>query len=117
MAEIRELVDGPAAVPDGPPPGAKELSRYIGQLANGLEEAYAAVYLQSDAAPIMVRAVRFTPSEQYASNARPGDTRVSRSPARVRVELGRIVAVVTGDGGACFQAVAAYLQALSDTRK
>lgn len=116
MTEIRELVDGPAEVPDGPPPGPKELSRYIGQLANGLEEAYAAVYVQPEGVSVVVRAVRLTPAEQRAFNARLGDRRVSTSPARVRVEMGRIVAVVISDGGPCFQAVSAYLQALSDRR-
>src|SRR5712691_1805294 len=38
MASIRELVDGPAAAPDGPPLDARELSRYLGQLADGVEE-------------------------------------------------------------------------------
>jgi len=40
MASIRELVDGLATIPDGPPLDAKELPRYLGQLADGVEEAY-----------------------------------------------------------------------------
>src|SRR5580693_1202638 len=40
MASIRQFVDGSAAVPDGPPLSARELSRYLALLADGIEEAY-----------------------------------------------------------------------------
>ena len=102
MASIRELIDGPAAVPDGPPLDAKELSRYLGQLADGLEEAYAAVYMQADANLITVRAVKFVPGEKPLARARSGTIRI-----------GSIVALVTGEGE-CFQAVGAYLGSLAN---
>jgi hypothetical protein len=113
MASIRELVDGPAAVPDGPPPDARELSRYLGQLADGVEEAYGAVYMHSDADLITVRAVKFAPGEKPSDRAHVGDMRVSRNPGVIRVTIGPIVAIVTGDGE-CFQAVGAYLKSLAN---
>ena len=112
VASIRELVDGPAAVPDGPPLDAKQLSRYLGQLADGVEEAYGAVYMQSDAELITVRAVKFAPGEKPPTTRYASDRRVAGTPALIRVAIGPIVAIVTGDGD-CFQAVGAYLQSLA----
>jgi hypothetical protein len=118
MASIREIVDGPVAVPDGPPLDAKELSRYLGLLADGVEEAYGAVYMQSDAMQsdadlITVRAMRLASGEKPSARAHFGDTRVSRDFGMIRVAIGPIVAIVTGDG-ACFQAVGAYLKSLAN---
>jgi hypothetical protein len=113
MASVREIVDGPVAIPDGPPPDAKELSRYLGLLADGVEEAYGAVYMQSDADLITVRAMRLAPDERRPALAHFGDTRVSKNSGMIRVAIGPIVAVVTGDG-ACFQAVGAHLKSLAN---
>jgi hypothetical protein len=113
MASVREIVDGPVAVPDGPPLGAKELSRYLGQLADGVEEAYGAVYMHSDTNLITVRAMRLAPGERPSPRAYSSDIHVSRSPGMIRVAIGPIVAIVTGDGE-CFQAVGAYLKSLAN---
>jgi hypothetical protein len=99
-ASICELIDGPAPVPDGPLLDAKELSRHVGQLADGVEEAYGAVYMQS-AELITVRSVKFAPTEKASARAYSSDTRVSRNPGTIRFEIGQIVAIVTGDGE-CF---------------
>ena len=113
MASVREIVEGPVAFPDGPPLDAKQLFRYLGQLADGVEEAYGAVYMQSDAYPIVVRAIRLAPGEKPSALARPSDARLSRNPGIVRVAIGQIVAIVSGDGE-CFQAVGAYLKSLAN---
>lgn len=110
MAEIRDRVDPPAALPDGPPLDARELSRYRAQLADGLEQGYGAVY--SDAAQlVIVQAVKFAPTEP-ASVLASGRARVSNS-SEVRVQIGRIAAIITG-GGACSRAVGAYLATLAN---
>jgi hypothetical protein len=114
IASIRQLLDGPAAVPDGPPLDAKALSRYLAQLADGVEEAYGVTYMQSDAGLITVRALRFSPGDPSAGRSTDGDTRGSRNPAMIRVALGTIVAIVTGASGACFQDVATYLKSLAN---
>ena len=113
VASIREHIEGPVAVPDGPPLDAKELARYLGQLADGVEEAYGAVYMQSDAGLITVSAMRLAPGEKPSARAHFSDTAASRHPGMIRVAIGPIVAIVTGDGE-CFQAVGAYLKSLAN---
>jgi hypothetical protein len=56
----------------------------------------------------MVRAIRFAPDGQPSTRG----TGVSPNQKMIRVEIGRIVAVVTGDG-ACFQTVGAYVKSLA----
>jgi hypothetical protein len=114
MASILQLLDGPAAVPDGPPLDAKALSRYLAQLADGVEEVYGATYMQSDTGLITVRALRFSPDDPSGGRSPDGDTRGSRHPTMIRVTIGPIVAIVTGASGACFQDVATYLKSLSN---
>lgn len=112
IASIRQLIDGPAAVPDGPPLDAKQLSRYLGQLADGVEEAYGAVYLQSETSLITVRAIRFAASGPISSRGDAADKRDSNL-GTARVAIGPIVAIVTGEGD-CFQAVGVYLKSLAN---
>jgi hypothetical protein len=112
LASIRQHVDGPAAVPDGPPLDAKALSRYRGRLADGVEEGYGAVYMQSATDLITVRALRFAPAEKASADVSSDSTHRVRNPAMIRVAIGPIVAVVSGNGGACFQVVGAYLKSL-----
>jgi hypothetical protein len=107
IASIREHMDGPSLVPDGPPPTARELSRYRLLLADGVEEAYAAIYTQSDTNPIVVSALRFAVTERPFSP--PHDEQASNH----RVEIGPFDAVVSGDNGQCSQAVEAYLESLA----
>jgi hypothetical protein len=83
------------------------------QLADGVEEAYGAVYMQSDANLITVRAMRLAPGEKPWASAHSGDPSASRNPRMARVAIGPIVAIVTGDGE-CFQAVGAYLKSLAN---
>jgi hypothetical protein len=114
IVSIREMVDGPPVLPDGPPLGPKQLSRYLSQLADGVEEAYGAVYLQSEADVIRVRALRFAPTEKPAGSARLNDTSVSRNPAMLRIAIGPIVASVTGIRGECFRVVGEHLKSLAN---
>jgi hypothetical protein len=48
IGEIRERVDGPTRMPDGPPLSHRELARFRFSLAEGVEEGYAAVYQQDE---------------------------------------------------------------------
>ena len=98
-------------LPDGPPLTAREFSRYRLQLADGVKEAYAAIYKQSEPEPILVYALRFPGTERPVD--RSGDTQPSKNPRVIQVALGPIMTVVHGDGGQCFQAVGAYLQSLA----
>jgi len=114
IISIRQIIEGPAKVPDGPPPGSKELSRYLGQLADGVEEAYGAVYLDADENLIVVRALRFASIETPVTTGEFSGAEVTASPATLRVPIGSIVAVVNGYQGACRRAIEAYLKSLSN---
>jgi len=111
IASIRERVDPPPTVTDAPLTRA-EASRYFLRLADGVEEGYAAVYAQDGSNDsIVVSALRFAATENpFYSLA---DAKAFYRPT-TRIEIGRIVAVVTGGGGECFQALETYLKSLSN---
>lgn len=111
-ASIRQRVDGPLTIADGPPLDASALSRYLGQLADGIEEAYGAVYMQSATDLITVRAVRFAPNERAATGFPSDTTPVSANPPLLRVAIGPIVAIVNGSDGPCFRVVSTHLKSL-----
>jgi hypothetical protein len=112
VASIRERIDGPVLAPDGPPLSPREFSRYRSKLADGVDEAYAAIYLQSEQDLTVVYSLRFASTERPAD--RWSDTRTSTNPRLVRIAIGPIVTVVSGDGGPCFQAVGAHLRSLAN---
>jgi hypothetical protein len=72
-----------------------------------VEEGYAAYYLQSETDVIAVHALKFGPNE---GSSHPTNRRLS--PA-TRIDLGAIVAVVSGRDGPCFQAIEAYVKSLA----
>jgi hypothetical protein len=112
LASIRELMEGPAPMPDGPPLDTRQLAGYRLQLADGVEEGYGAVYKHSDSVLLTtVHAARFAPGQQPSARRDFGHPRRSRNPAMITI--GPIVALVSGDG-ACFQAVANHLKSLAD---
>ena len=91
-------------VPDGPPIDAGASSRYWAQLASGVEEAYAAIYTEPEDS-VTVQAIRFAPAERHPA------PELSGNPNSIRVDIGSIVATVTGNGD-CFQTVGAYVKSL-----
>lgn len=113
VGAIRERMDGPVRVPDGPPATRRELSQYRLQLADGVEEAYAAVYRQPDPAQGLIVVYGSTLSDAAARAARQGFARPSENPKIIRLTMGSTVVVLHGDGGPCSQAIGAYLQSLS----
>lgn len=107
VASIRERVDGPTLVPDGPPPTAREISRSRLLLADGVEEAYAGIYLmQSEPKLIVVYGLRFAVTKRPFY---PPSTASNH-----RFAIGPIDVLVSGDGGQCSQAVEAYLKSLAN---
>jgi hypothetical protein len=105
-------MDGPVLVPDGPPLTRKQLSQYRLQLAEGVEEAYAAVY-QQDPGQELVIVYGSKLSDARAPVERSSLGRASENPRIVRLTIGSVVVVLHGDGGACFQAIGAYLKSLA----
>jgi hypothetical protein len=112
IASIRERIEGPIVVPDPPALTVKGMSAFRLHLAEGVAEAYAAVYTQAESGSVVVYGVRFTGAEQAVDPA--SGARRTRSPRIIRVTIGSIVAMVNGDGGPCFQAVGAYLKSVAN---
>jgi hypothetical protein len=107
IISIREgMTARPRNIPDGPPIDAGAMSRYRAQLANGVEEAYGAVYTESENF-VIVRAIRFAPGAPHSA------PELSENQKMMRVDIGPIVAIVTGSGD-CFQAVGAHLKSLAN---
>jgi len=106
LASLRRSMGEVPAVTDAPLT-RRDASAYQLLLAEGVEEGYAAVYTEGDPAQrTVVHAVRFTrPNSDPTSPVKP--------PNAVRFEIGRIVVVVSGDRGGCFQAVEAHVKSLS----
>jgi hypothetical protein len=96
MGEVPVVTDAPLT--------RRDASSYKLLLAEGIEEGYAAVYTPSEGERTLVRALRFSgrPPER---SSKPLDT--------TRLEIGRIVVLVSGDRGECFRSVEAYLKSLS----
>jgi len=107
VAEIRERMQwSRLPMPDGPPLDRKAAARDRLLLADGVEEAYAAIYSMSpDGSPIVVYALRFTATTRPFYP--PG------TASNHRIETGTIDAFVSGDGGQCARAVEAYLKSLA----
>jgi hypothetical protein len=110
IASIRERVEGPVVVPDGPPPPAPELSRYRLSLADGVNEAYAAIYTQAGSTlPVIVYGFRFSSGRQPFSFS---DTIGSDVSNAVRMQIGPITTVIDVNDDACSHAVEGYLKSL-----
>ena len=114
VASIRERLDGgPPLVPDGPPLTPREQARYRLRFADGIEEAYAAIYLPSNSSGlVVVYGLRF-PSADNAVDVW-ANARRSKNLSTVGLTVGPILAFVSGDGGSCFQSVVAYVKSLEN---
>ena len=111
IALISERI-APSRMPDGPPLTMRESTRVRANLANGVEEAYAAIYVESSLTPlVVVHGLGFASTDDAGDFLR--NARASNRSTRVAVATGRIVATVSGDGGQCFQAVEAHLESIA----
>jgi hypothetical protein len=111
IVEVRERLGGTPLMPDPPSLTARDAARFRLQLAEGIDEAYAAIY-RDTASPalIVVYALRF-PNARDADEFWSG-ARAARNPDIAALVSGAIVAAVSGPSGACRDAVAAHLQSL-----
>jgi len=108
-ATIRERIDPPRRMPDGPPLSAAELARFLLGLADGVERSYAAVYAGATGEPLVtVYALEF-PTDQDANRFR---AELRPSPSADIFSLSRIVAVVAGPHNACRTAIADHVRTL-----
>ena len=101
-AAIRERMVSNALVPDGPPPSRPEMAAAKLQLADDLEEAYAAVYADEQFRLIAVYATtrKVTAPPPVADKTRPR--------GGMRLTIGRTEIAVLGDGP-CLDAIQAQL--------
>lgn len=106
VATIRERVVAPPQLPDGPPPGRAELARFRLQLADDVEQAYAAIYADAEARTVVVYGVRF----KTAPVPKPS-RETAASVSNVRLAADRTLVMASGSGP-CFEAVAAFLREL-----
>ncbi|MQA28374.1 MAG: hypothetical protein GEU82_00845 [Luteitalea sp.] len=110
VATIRSRIDGPPRAPDGPPLAGRAASRYFLQSADGVEEAYAAIYRQPEPELIVVYALRFAVAGKDVDRPRYEiGPKVQTAP---RIEFGPITVVVSGERGECSYAVESYLRSL-----
>ena len=105
IASIHERVIDPPPIPDGPPPTKNELARFRLRLADGVEEAYVAVYAGGGPSLVTVNALRYADASQLPSS--PGSGRLR--PGALRF-TGRTALAVSGDDDACLQAVVAHVR-------
>jgi hypothetical protein len=104
VAAIRERVAASPPLPDGPPLSRAELTQFRLQLAEDVEEAYAAMYADAGTDRAVVYAVKFKRTPV------PGPPHGARES--VRIIRGETVVVVSGPGP-CSDAVATYLRELT----
>ena len=110
MVSIRERMDAPWE-PDGPPLTARQRARFRMKLAEDVDAAYAAIYMQAGSDHlVVVYGLKFGSAEEAVeswNNAR------AKNPILVGVAIGRIVAIVSGHGGQCFHTVETHLKSLA----
>jgi hypothetical protein len=108
VAWMRQGMDNPPAGPDLQPLPGPEATRYFLRLADGVEEGYAATYVQPGGGEVVVHALRFAPTEK-TNDLKKASTADLRS---TRIDIGRIVAQVYGDENQCRRAIEMYLKSL-----
>ena len=111
IVEVRERLEGPHLIPDAPALTAREAARFRIQLADGIDEAYAAIYRPADAHEmVIVYGLRF-PDARAAAEFWSA-ARAAKNPRVTALVSGPIVAAVSGPSGACRDAVAAHVSSL-----
>ena len=110
VVAILERVIDPPPLPDGPPLTRKELAQFRSRLADDVEEAYAAIYADGDSSLVTVHAVRYSdaslvPTRRSSDRARP---------VGLRLTVDRTVLAISGNNGACSQAITALVRELLD---
>jgi hypothetical protein len=108
VAAIREMIYGAPRLPDAPILPLRDLTTFLLQLAEGIEEGYVAAYQQAEKPRTFVYGLRFSEAEGVpdAPRVRSGNTTLAWIQTR------RIVAVVHGDNGECSNSVAAHVKSL-----
>ena len=94
-------------VPDGPPLHPRDLAAFRRNTADGVAQAYAAVYQTEDRRLVTVYAVQFESASSFDAAA----LRTKRRPAD-RDAPARMLVVVSGEGNTCTAAIETHLRGL-----
>lgn len=105
VAAIRSRLDPPQMVPDGPPLHPRDLAAFRRNSADGVAQAYAAVYETDDRRLVTVYAVQFESELSFDAAV----SRAKRRPAYGDTAT-RMLVVATGDGQICLAAIDSYLR-------
>jgi hypothetical protein len=109
VVAIRERIEGPRVTPDPPALSQRSLARFRMQLAEGIDEGYAAVYLEADSQDlIVVYGLRFEDAGAAAEFWK--GAAAAKNPRLTGVLAGAMIAVATGPRGACLTAVGAHVK-------
>jgi len=109
IVAIRERIEGARVTPDAPALTARGLARFRIQLADGIEEAYAAIYREEDTLQLVtVHGLRF--EDELAATDFWNGAASAKNPRAIGARSGSIVAVAAGPRGACLDAVGAHLK-------
>jgi hypothetical protein len=111
VGAIRARVGGPLRTPDGPVFTAGEASRFRLRLAEGIDDAYVAVYREEESNLVVVYGLRFA---SLNSKARRSLDESGSPGAMSLVTLGSMVVSVQGGTGACGRSIHAYVRSLSN---
>jgi hypothetical protein len=108
LAWLRQRVDGYGSLrlPDGPPLSASEAAAMSARFADGVDQGYAATYVQSTPRDLAVHAVRFA-----AAPEKPLDLSRDRTYTLI-LDIGLIRVGLLGDNGPCSTAIETYLRSL-----
>src|SRR5262249_22580328 len=114
IAAIRVRITGPLVTRDPPALSEHGLARFQLQLADGIDEAYAAVYLEFETQELVtlygLRFAEASAADEFWNNTA---ARTRKSPRVTGVLLGPIVAFGIGSpDNACLTAVASHLTSL-----
>ena len=103
VAAIRERVDPPPLTPDPPALDSRGEAAFRLRLADGVEEAYAAVYGSEEPFLVVVLATRF------GNDANDLTPSTARNPSVARFVSGRTLIGISGEQSRCFGAVVDYV--------
>ena len=110
IASIRERISLPRN-PDGPPLTARESARYRRHLADGIRQAYVAIYEESSSDLLtVVYGLELSGNETALEFLR--DARLSSTERPLAAAIGPLVVVMSGEDRECTKTVRVHLQGL-----
>ena len=113
LVALRNIIDGPLKVVDGPPLSARQLSAFEQRWLESVVDGYRATYVSSEEDVVTVSAIRFTnlKAAKAASIRRQFDSFSAHSFHRVTFGTAIVVVASTSETD-CFRAIDAFIRKL-----